>query len=89
LPTVSETGLPGYESEGWHGLFAPVATPKPIIDRLYREFSTALRAPDTRSQLLNGGAEPVGLPPAELAVKLRNEIAKWARVVKATHMKPD
>ena len=89
LPTIAESGLPGYEMEGWHGLCAPARTSKPIIDRLYREFTAALRAPGTSAQLLAGGAEPVGMPPAPFAVKLRDEIAKWSRIVKATHMKPD
>ena len=70
-------------------MFAPARAPKPIIDRLYREFAAALRAPDTSTQLLNGGAEPVGAPPDQLAAKLRDEIAKWAKIVKATHMKAD
>ena len=89
LPTVSESGVPGFESEGWHGLFAPARTPKPVIDRLYREFSTALRAPDIAAYLLSAGAEPVGLPPEQMALKLREEIARWAKVVKAANMKVD
>ncbi len=89
VPTISESGLPGYESEGWHGLMAPARTPKAVIDRLYREFAAALRAPDISAQLLAGGAEPVGLPPDQLSVKLHNEIVKWGKVVKATRMKPD
>ena len=89
LPTVSEAGLPGFESEGWHGLFAPAGTPKAIIERLYREFAAALRTPDTTAYLLNAGAEPVGMPPAQFAIKLHDEIARWAKVVKATHMKVD
>ncbi len=89
VPTISESGLPGYESEGWHGLFAPARTPAAIVGRLYREFVAALRAPDISTQLVNGGAEPVGLPPDQFTVKLRNEIEKWAKVVKATHMKAD
>ena len=89
LPTVSESGLPGFESEGWHGLFAPARTPQPVIDRLYREFAAALRAPDTAAYLLGAGAEPVVMPPDQFAVKMRNEIARWAKVVKATHMKVD
>jgi len=89
LPTVSESGVPGFESEGWHGLFAPARTPKPVIDRLYREFSTALRAADIAAYLLSAGAEPVGLPPEQMALKLREEIARWAKVVKAANMKVD
>ncbi|MDB5809207.1 MAG: Tricarboxylate transport protein TctC [Betaproteobacteria bacterium] len=89
LPTVSESGVPGFESEGWHGLFAPARTLKPIVDRLYREFAAVLRAPDTAAYLLSAGAEPVGLPPDQAGMKLRNEIARWAKVVKAANMKVD
>ena len=89
LPTMSESGLPGYESEGWHGLFAPARTPKAIVERLYREFAAILRTPETSAYLLNSGAEPVGMPPDQFTVKLRNEIEKWAKVVKAAHMKVD
>jgi len=89
LPTMSESGLPGYESEGWHGLFAPARTPKPVVDRLYTEIAAILRNPDTSSRLASGGAEPVGLPPGEFAVKLKSEIAKWAKVVKIANMKVD
>lgn len=89
VPTLNEAGLRGYESEGWHGLFTPAGTPKPVIDRLYKEFSTLLRDPKISAQLIAGGAEPVGMPPAEFAVKLHNEIEKWAKVVKTSGMKVD
>ncbi len=89
LPTMNEAGLPGFESEGWHGLFAPARTPKAVVDRLYREVAAILRHPETSSYLLGSGAEPVGMPPAELAVKLTSEIEKWAKVVKAAGMKVD
>jgi len=89
LPTISEAGLPGFESEGWHGLFAPAHTPQPVVDRLYREFAAILRTPGTASYLVSGGAEPIGMPPGQFKVKLRNEIDKWAKVVKATGMKVD
>lgn len=88
-PTISEAGLKGYESEGWHGLFAPAGTPKPVIDRLYREFAAALRDPKISAQMLAGGAEPVGMPPDEFAVKLNEEIEKWAKVVKNARIKAD
>ena len=89
LPTMSESGLPGYESEGWHGLCAPARTPRPVVDRLYREIAAMLRAPEISSRLSGVGAEPVGLPPERFAVKLREEIAKWGKVVKASGMKVD
>lgn len=89
IPTISEAGLRGYESEGWHGLFTPAGTPKPAVDRLHREFAAALRDPKISAQLLAGGAEPVGMPPEEFALKLNAEIEKWAKVVKASGMKVD
>lgn len=89
VPTISESGLPGYESEGWHGLFAPAGTPKPAIDRLYKEISTLLRDQKISSQLAAGGAEAVGMAPEEFGRKLNLEIEKWAKVVKASGMKVD
>ncbi|MEO7725693.1 MAG: tripartite tricarboxylate transporter substrate binding protein [Burkholderiales bacterium] len=89
LPTVAESGLPGYESEGWHGLCAPARLPAAISDRLYRESSAALHRPETATLLINGGAEPIGMPPAQFAALIRADIAKWAKVIKATNMKAD
>jgi len=89
LPTVAESGLPGYESEGWHGLCGPARLPAAIADILYREIAAALRIPDVASLLANGGAEPVGMPPAAFVTLIRNDIARWAKVIKTTHIKPD
>ncbi len=89
LPTVSESGLTGYESEGWHGLFVPTGTPRPVIDRLYREIANTLRAPEIHSRLVGVGTEPVGMPPDAFAVKLRDEIAKWGKIVKTAGIKAD
>ncbi len=89
VPTLHEAGLRGYESEGWHGLFTPTGTPRPAIDRLHKEIATALRDPKISAQLLAGGAEPIGMPPHEFAVKLHAEIEKWAKVVKASNMTVD
>jgi tripartite-type tricarboxylate transporter receptor subunit TctC len=89
VPTISEAGLKGYESEGWHGLFTPAGTPRPAIDRLYREIAALLRDPKISQPLAAGGAEPVGMPPDEFARALHREIEKWAKVVKASGMKVD
>jgi tripartite-type tricarboxylate transporter receptor subunit TctC len=89
LPTIAEAGLPGYESEGWSGVFAPARTPSAIIQRLHGEFAAALRDNDIRAKLLAAGTEPALLPPEELGRKLRAEIARWGKVVKASGMKVD
>lgn len=89
LPTIAESGLPGYESEGWSGIFGPARTPAAIVQRLYSEFSTAVRDPDIRARLIAAGVEPALTPGDVLAQKVRDEIARWGKVVKASGMKID
>ena len=89
LPTIAETGLPGYESEGWSGIFAPAKTPAAIVQRLYNDFATALRDNDVRARLIAAGTEPALMTSDELGKKVRDEIARWSKVVKASGMKVD
>ncbi len=89
LPTIAETGLPGYESEGWSGIFAPAKTPTTIVQRLYHEFAAALRDDDVRTRLIAAGTEPALLSSEALGKKLREEIDRWGKVVKASGMKID
>jgi tripartite-type tricarboxylate transporter receptor subunit TctC len=88
LPTIGES-LPGYTASGWYGLFAPAATPKPIIARLHGEAAKALRAPDVVRTLSSQGAEPVGGSPEEFRAFVKSEIDKWANLVKVARMKAD
>ncbi|MGZ5091628.1 MAG: tripartite tricarboxylate transporter substrate binding protein [Burkholderiales bacterium] len=89
LPTISESGLPGYNASGWYGLFVPAATPKPIIARLNVEAVKALRTPDVVKTLSSQGAEPVANTPEEFGAFVRAEIDKWANLVKVAKMKMD
>src|SRR5687768_13038121 len=89
LPTIAESGLPGYNASGWYGLFAPSATPRPIVSRLHAEAAKALRMPDVVRTLSSQGAEPVGGSPDEFRAFVAAEIDKWAKLVKLTGMKPD
>lgn len=89
VPTVDESGLAGYESTAWYALLAPTKTPKPIIEELQREVAKALKLNDVKESLLQQGAEPVGSTPEQLAALIRNDIAKWSKVVKATGAKVD
>ena len=89
LPTVSESGLPGYDASGWYGLFAPAATSKAIVGRLNQEAVKALRQPDVIRTLSSQGAEPVGNSPEEFTKFVKSEISKWAHLVKTAKMKSD
>jgi tripartite-type tricarboxylate transporter receptor subunit TctC len=89
LPTVAESGLPGFDISTWFGIFAPAGTPKAALDRLHAEFVKALAAPDVREKMTNLGAEPVGNAPEEFAAYIRAEGEKYARVIKASGAKAD
>ena len=88
-PTVSETGLPGYDAVSWYGVLAPAGTPRPIVDRLNAEIRKIVATPEIRDAFLNQGAEPVTDTPEEFAAIVRADVAKWAKIVKATGAKPN
>ena len=87
LPTVAESGVPGFEVDGWVGLFAPAGTPPRIVERIHSEVIKVLRRPDVNELVLAGGSETVGIPIEESRLRIRNETAMWARVVKSTGIK--
>ena len=89
IPTIAETGLPGYESVQWYGFFAPANTPREIIDRLNRESVAILQLPQNRDRLAADGAEVVGSAPDAFATFYQAELAKWARVVKDAGIKAE
>jgi tripartite-type tricarboxylate transporter receptor subunit TctC len=82
IPTLAESGLPGFEAVSWFALFAPANTPRPIVDKLQGEVSKILKSPDVSKKLLDLGLDPVGSTPDELAAYQKSEIAKWTKVVK-------
>ncbi|GGF82569.1 MFS transporter [Azorhizobium oxalatiphilum] len=84
LPTVSESGLPGYETYSWNAIFAPAGTPMPIIDKLAKAGAEAVADPDVKAKLADISAVSVGAGPAELAAHVKAELAKWGPVVKAS-----
>jgi tripartite-type tricarboxylate transporter receptor subunit TctC len=84
VPTIAESGFPGFEATAWYGLLAPARTPKPAVARLHAETVKALAMPDVRQRLEGVGFELVGSTPDEFAAYIRSEIAKWAKVVKAS-----
>jgi tripartite-type tricarboxylate transporter receptor subunit TctC len=88
IPTISESGLAGYEVYGWYGFAAPARTPRPIIDRLYREVAKIAQDPKMKARLAGQGLELVGNSPEAFDAFIRAEIAKWAKVLKAAGIKP-
>ena len=87
IPTVAESGLPGYEVTAWYGVAAPGKTPRVIIDRLHSEIVRALNAPDVRERLTSQGADPVGNTPEQYTAFVQAEITKWAKVIAAVGIK--
>jgi tripartite-type tricarboxylate transporter receptor subunit TctC len=87
LPTMAESGFPGFEAVPWFGLVAPSGTPKDVLDKLYGETAKALATPDIRKKFDELGLEPVGNTPAEFAELIRRETPEWARVIKDAGIK--
>jgi tripartite-type tricarboxylate transporter receptor subunit TctC len=87
LPTISESGVPGYDVVGWVGLFAPTKTPAKIIARLHEEAAKVMHMPEVRDVVLASGSETVGNTPAELSKAMRDETAMWANVIKKVGVK--
>ena len=86
---MNEAGVPGYDADAWFGLLAPVATPKDIIARLHAEVTKALQAPDLRERLRGIGATPGSGTPEQFTAMVRNEVAKWSKVVKRAGVRVD
>jgi tripartite-type tricarboxylate transporter receptor subunit TctC len=84
VPTVSEAGLPGFDVTSWYGVFAPAVLPRDLVTRVNGDITAVLQAPDLRERLQRMDAEPSPLSPEDFARFVREEIAKWAKVVKAS-----
>ena len=89
VPTIAESGLPGYDAPQWYGLLTTAGTPAPVIDRLHRETVRALTTADMKQRLEADGTRVVASTPAEFARYLKNEIDKWAGVIRSAGIKPD
>ena len=89
VPTVAESGFPGYDVSGWYGILAPAKTPADIITRLNTEIVTILRSPAATERLTADGSEAVGNTPEQFGAHIKSEIAKWGKVVKAAGITAD
>jgi tripartite-type tricarboxylate transporter receptor subunit TctC len=88
MPTVAESGVPGYEAASWYGVFVPARTPRPIVEKLSGEVARIIRAPDMRERLVADGADPAGTSPEEFAAYIKRELARWGKVVREAGIKP-
>ena len=86
VPTIAESGFPGFEATAWYGVLAAARTPKTIVNRLHDEIVRALALPDVKERLNNVGFELVGGTPDEFTAFIKSEIAKWTRVVRDAHI---
>jgi tripartite-type tricarboxylate transporter receptor subunit TctC len=89
IPTVAESGVPGYESSLWYALLAPAGTPQPIISRVHAETVRILRSSEVTEQLLGQGAEPIGNSPRELLKFLAAEIDRWTRLIEQAKIRAE
>jgi tripartite-type tricarboxylate transporter receptor subunit TctC len=87
IPTMTEAALPGFEMSAWHALFAPAGTPPAVVKKLADEVVRALRQPDVKERLAAQGVDAVGTTPEELAAIMKENIAKYAKLVKAADIR--
>jgi tripartite-type tricarboxylate transporter receptor subunit TctC len=89
VPTVAESGLPGFEAMQWYGVLLPAAVPKPMVGFLHRELSSVLQIPAVRSRLMDEGGEVIGGTPQQYATVIHNELAQWTKLVKAAGIRAE
>jgi tripartite-type tricarboxylate transporter receptor subunit TctC len=82
LPTVAESGVPGFAVYEWQGVLVPTGTPRSIIERLHKEIVAILALPDVKERIAGLGADVIGSGPEELAAHIKSELATWARVIR-------
>jgi len=82
LPTIAEAGLPGYEVDQWYGIITSAKVPRPLVDKLSAAIAEGVKSPETAQRLSAEGSTPVGSTPDQFSAHIRNEIAKWRKLVK-------
>ena len=87
VPTLDESGLPGFEAIAWYGLLAPAGTPRYVVDKVQREVARVVAMPEFREALIGQGSDPVGSTPEEFSNRIRTELAQWSDLVKQAGLK--
>ena len=88
VPTLAETGLPGFVTTQWFGVLAPAGTPRPIIDRLYQALTRGASSPDFVERMTAQGVDVVNRKPEDFAALIKLELAQWAKVIKSAGITP-
>jgi len=83
VPTIAESGFPGYEISSWQGVFAPGGTPRDVVGKINGEVVRLLSVPEVRARISLEGADPVGSSPDAFAERVKSEIAKWTKVARS------
>ena len=89
VPTIAESGVPGFDARQWYGVVAPAGTPRPLVEKLNREIRAILASPAMRERLRSEGADAATGTPEEFGVFIRSEIARWAGVITSAGIRPD
>lgn len=89
VPTLSESGVTGYEATSWNGMFAPAKTPRPVINKVHGEVVKALNSPDVREKLVAMGSDPVGSTPEEFFAYIRLELERWGKVIRDNNIRSE
>jgi tripartite-type tricarboxylate transporter receptor subunit TctC len=89
IPTIAESGLPGFETVAWFGLFAPAGTPRDIVVRIRDEVAKIVQQTEIRERITTLGGEPVGNSPEAFAAIVKSDIAKWKQVAKTANITAD
>ena len=89
VPSVAESGYPGFEAVAWHGILAPAKTPPAIIKKLNQEIAKVLKDPEIRARFSKDGLEIVGGSPEDFSIYIKAEVDKWGKVVRESNIKID
>jgi tripartite-type tricarboxylate transporter receptor subunit TctC len=87
VPTIEEAGLPSYVYTTWYGIWGPAKTPTAVVNRLNQAIQKIVGQPDVRTSLQNAGIEPESTTPAQFADLVRNDLAKWSRIIREAGIK--